>query len=730
MLELENRIKWLESIVREKCPDVNLSAGPPAELRSRPLAIRIVTTGPDMHPPQSCMSSTSSPVFALSPASTCATPASFECSPGVSPGYLVPFSPFTFSDGGSPCPSPGPSSPLIRSPLLLPQDPITQDVGLLSLSAIEEPKYVGSSSGYSFIRLVLQETQEADFRPAEYQSRDAKPGFGDSVRRWPGNGEPAPLLNLGECRALAGTYFTTVSLQYPFLHRPQFEACLETVHLADNGAPYQLPQGYTLAVARFQVFLVLSISANILSGQMGYYVDSEGYFASAMQCVDDITLTGSVQAAQNALLLAMRSLYATGGLNLWYLNAIIMATCVDLGLQRKIIQNQSAMKRRVFWCAYMLDRSLGISLGRPFSLRDEAFDVELPDERDNDEELASLIGGDPSPNTVTARALFSRSIYLFRITKILSNIKTTIHRISQPSIGKWQINLPVWQAALHRQLIELRAQARSVLGSSETSVELKFYEAIQLLFRRSPAFPHPSSFGHQQCFDAAIETIRIYTGLKRRRELQYTMLTAHYIFLSGIAMLDTYRNCREIRAQTASDVLADDIRSCSSLLESLGTRWPKAKRSKTDFDAEAQLLLSLVTTNSSRLSPHDGPRRASSSSQGRHFSDCQTLEVPSMSHHAAQQTQSQLRSTPNIWYSGDLAAASPSGINGAGAQMDMSWTSWGANTALLGSNGEFVDMDPDNDGLLNFFNASAPGIGSGGDTSMWGMELGEHDTRL
>lgn len=743
VLELENRIKWLEGVVREKCPNEDLSAGPPAELRSRPTppAIRIVTTGPDMHPPQSTMSSTSSPVYAPSPASTCATPASFEFSPGVSPGYLAPFSPFTFPDGGSPSPSPAPSSPLIHSPLLLPHDPISQDVGLLSLSAIEEPKYIGSSSGISFIRLVLQDTQEVDFRPAEYQSREAKPGFGGP---WPGiNTEPAPLPSLEECGVLAGTYFTTVSLQYPFLHRPQFEACLETVHLAENGAAYQLPHGYSLAVARFQVFLVLSISANILSSRMGHYMDSEGYFASAMQCVDDITLTGSVQAAQSALLLAMRSLHATGGLNLWYLNAIIMATCVDLGLQRKV-RDQSPMKRRVFWCAYVLDRNLGISLGRPFSLRDEAFDVEFPDEGDNDEELAHpgafSIGGGLPPNIVAARASFSGSIYLFRMTKILSNIKTTIHRVSQPSVGKWQVGLPDWQTGIHRQLMELREQARVGLGTSRrppgTSgtrlgngqiVELKFHEAIQLLFRHSPAFPHPTSFGYQQCFKAAVETIRIYTRLKRYGELQCTWLTAHSIFLSGVAMIDAYRNCREIQTQTTSEVLADDTRSCSSLLEGLGTRWPKAKRSKTDFDAQAQSIL--ASANSSRmLSPNDGPRRASSSSQGRHFSDFQTLEVPSMSH----QTQPQLGNTPNIWYPDgpDLGA---SGSSGAG-QMDTSWMgnmSWGGVQAdLLVANGGtgFEGMDPNNN--LLFLNASEQGIGSGGDTSMWGMEQGDHEARL
>lgn len=763
VLELENRIKWLEELLRTHCPSVDLSAGPPAELRSRPAppAIRIVTTGPDMHPPPSSISSTSSPVFALSPASTCATPASFEFSPGMSPGYLVPFSPSTFSDGPSPAPSPAPSSPLLPSPLLLPQDPISQDVGLLSLSAVEEPKYVGPSSGISFARLVFHDGQEADFRPVEYDpaNRDVRPVVGGSGRRWAGiDAEPAVPPSLEECSVLSSTYFSTVALQYPFLHRSQFEACLEAVHLAENGAPYQLPRGYSIAVARFHVFLVLSIGANIHSSRVGHYMDSEGYFASAMRCVDDITLTGSVQAAQSALLLAMRSLHATGGLNLWYLNAIIMATCIDLGLQRKIIsfhgQDQAAIKRRVFWCAYALDRNLGISLGRPFSLRDEGFDVDFPDEGDNDEELnypnsLSIGSGMPS-STGVARTSFSGSIYLFRMTKILSNIKTTIYRVAQPFVGKWPVDLSDWQSSVHRQLVELREQARAALGASRRGsgsngshlgighmVELKYYEAIQLLFRPSPAFPRPTSPAFQQCFTAAIETIRIYTKLKRYGELQYTWLTAHSIFLSGITMLHVHRTCREIQTQTANEVLVEDIRSCSSLLESLATRWPIAQRSRAKFDALAQSTLLLASTSSSSrmLSPHDGARRASSSSShGRVFSDfpSQTLEVPSMSHHPSPQPQ--LGNTGNNWYPGESTGGS-----GGGAPMDTSWMetiNWAditTDSLISGGSTSFEGMDPTDEslGLLSAFLATpGTGVGSGGDTSMWGMEQGEHEARL
>ncbi|KAG0131511.1 putative fungal-specific transcription factor [Tuber indicum] len=471
VLGLENRIKWLEDIVRARAPDVDLQAGPPVELRSRPSppAIRIVTTGPDFHPPPSSMSSTSSPSFALSPASTCATPASFDFSPVPSPNYLAPVSPYTFSDAASPSPSSAPSSPLLASsPLFQPQDPVSQDVGLLSLSALEEPKYLGSSSGVSFARLVFQDASSGEFRQPDLDQggRDVKPSL-----VWPGlDSKPAALPNTDECVTLSSTYFTTVALQYPFLHRQTFDACLEATYHAENGALHHLPPGYTAAVARFHVFMVLSIGANILSGRgrasRSMASDSEGYYASAMQIINDIGITGSLTGVQSALLLAMRSLHASEGLNLWYLNAVIMATCVDLGFQRKIVsysgQDHAGIKKRIFWCAYAFDRNLGIALGRPFSLRDESFDVEFPEEGDNDEELhhmASLsMGSNMSGSIENARASFSGSICLFRMMKVISGIGTTIYRVSQPHVGRWQVDLPEWQMATYRQLTELRDQ--------------------------------------------------------------------------------------------------------------------------------------------------------------------------------------------------------------------------------------------------------------------------------
>jgi hypothetical protein len=376
-----------------------------------------------------------------------------------------------------------------------------------------------------------------------------------------------------------------------------------------------------------------------------------------MQLVDKVSLTGSVQGVQSALLLAMRSLHVAGGWNIWYLNAVIMATCIDLGFHRKIVampgeDNKAALKRRVYWSAYSLDRNLGVTLGRPFVMRDESIDIEFPHESDNDDEIAAHLTTaqtqtQPSSNSI-ARATFAGSIFLFRMIKIVSSVTTNLHRVARP-IGRWQGDLPEWQQISHRQLTELRDEARITLGgirrgsgtggghlANGLMLELKYHEAVQQLFRPSPVFPKPTAFALQQCFNSAIETIRIYNKLKRFGEMPYTWLTAHAVFLAGITMVYAHRNCREVQSSTTSEIFAEDIRSCSSLLADLAQRWKRAQQPRAKFDALAHSALVFAHANAARmLSPHDGARRASGS-HARVFPDIaqqqqsQTLEVPTI----------------------------------------------------------------------------------------------------
>jgi hypothetical protein len=644
VLELENRIKWLEDIIRSRCPDVDLAVGPTVELRSRPSppAIRIVTTGPDFHAPPP-LSAASSPIFALSPASTCATPVSFDfSSPGVSPGYLQPMSPFTFSDAGlSPAPSPGPSSPLMQA-----RDTMPHEVGLLSLSGQEESKYVGPSSGISFARMVFADAGAMDLPNPEEKAKDASRVIPRT------HVEPVGIPSqLEHCMALSKPYFETVHLQYPFLHQPTFEACLCAILQEDPG---RLPPGYTLTTAKFQVLLVISIGAHILSTRtagMPRGLNSDGFYAAALELCDVVSLTGRLQGVQSLLLLAMRTLFVTDGWNMWYLNAIIIASCIDLGLHCKAHEEQlgdgqfkAAMKRRVFWSAYSLDRSIGVALGRPFCIQDEALDVDLPNEYDNDEEISSAQNPVNQQSSNASRASFACSIYIISVNRIISNIKNTLYLTSGRSQNaNWYED---WQKRTYGQLLEVQEDVRNTLNNvrrgsgqniqlpSAHLAELKILEAFQLLFRPNGIFRRPTAWAHTHCFNAAVDTIRAYYKPKQRIHQEpsysypYTRLTEASILLSGITMLYTHRNCREVREIAANEVLAEEIRACSSLLSDLAALWPKtAKKSKKKFDTIAQgtLAYSAATTSSRMLSPHDAPRRQSNSSI-RSFAE--TLEVP------------------------------------------------------------------------------------------------------
>lgn len=759
VLELENRIKWLEDIVSSQCPGVDLTAGPPVELRSRasPPAIRIVTTGPDFEQAQS-MSSTSSPVFALSPASTCPTPVSFDfSSPGVSPGYLQPMSPFTFSDA-SPAPSP------FSSPFLQPQNTLAHEVGLLSLSGAGDPKYLGPSSGAAFARMVFADARDNDVlhQPLADIPEVKPPPWGPTA-------PPAPFPATEDCITFTNTYFEIVHPQYPFLHRPTFDACLEAVYHNDSKHTVSnLPPGYTMSAARFHVYLVLSIGASILSTRLGTRFDSDGYFSASMTALADIRLTRSVQSIQSALLLAMKSLQAPGGWNIWYLNATVVATCVDLGLHRKLAvlpghESTAALKRRVFWSAYALDRNVCIALGRPFGILEGSYDVELPDEGDNDEELTtptSLSQSSFSPSAGTARASFSGSIYLLRIIRAIAIIRNRIYQISQTHFHGHS-DLSEWQLATHRHIMELRDQARTSLGGIRRgsnsgaghqiqTLDLKYHEAVQLLFRPSPTFPGPSSFALQQCFQSAVDTLRIYSKMKRFRELPYTYLTALSIFLSGITMLYAYRNCREVQSATGKDLFQEDIASCSLLLADLGQRWPSALRSRARFDEFAQANLAFHANASSRmLSPHDGARRASvSSHRSMIAADLPPSPQPPPLPPSQQQQQQQVspsldlpspgpRMVPqqqHAWYGGGPSPGpgGPGGMLGppAGHGFDTSWMSTISWEDLQLPPGGETDMACG--GMEGLETAPVDGVDAmlsnlmGEDTPMWGMDPPMH----
>lgn len=248
---------------------------------------------------------------------------------------------------------------------------LAHEIGLVSVTGGQDLRYVGPSSGYSFAKLLF-----------------ASIGRRNVTRRQAGHAQPVPTLaseafqvplaqlpsSLEHAVQLSKAYWDTIHCQYPILHQPTHMKLMERVYISENPCP----------VVAFQVYMVLAISATILSRRLKLPLCAEGYCVTAMAHFDKVPMEGSLEGLQCLLLLQMYGMINPSmGLNLWYLNYQCIASVLDLGLQRDVRAGRNLsvltqeMRTRIFWVVYSLDRTLATIMGRPIGLRDEGCDLRV-----------------------------------------------------------------------------------------------------------------------------------------------------------------------------------------------------------------------------------------------------------------------------------------------------------------------------------------------------------------
>lgn len=175
-------------------------------------------------------------------------------------------------------------------------------------------------------------------------------------------------------RELSDAYFRTIHLAYPFLHKPTHQRLID--HVYESPEPSH--------VARFQVTMVLSISATILSRRSRVDLPGAGWCAAALEHFAHLQVEGSVHGLQCLLLLLIYAMHSSSSrFNAWHINYQCLSMILDLGLQRdppetaSLSQFQREMRTRIFMSVYSLDRKLATMMGRPIGLRDEACDLRV-----------------------------------------------------------------------------------------------------------------------------------------------------------------------------------------------------------------------------------------------------------------------------------------------------------------------------------------------------------------
>lgn len=311
-------------------------------------------------------------------------------------------------------------------------DNLVSNIGMVSVQGASDNRYLGSTSGISFARVVLSAVKKAtpagngDRNGSKMVGSAAAAGAGGSTMRETYFGlqtkpqikeAPFPNRELGE--RLATLYFEHANPQIPILHREEFSAMFEKAYSVD--ASSRTPQQLYL------LNIVFAIGAGIIWGSSDTESNSnesankrarltnqqaqpEEYHASAIVHLGAFLSSeagggGDLEELQAVLLLAGFALLRPVAPGLWYIVGVAMRLAIDLGLhyedgsglndaelEMKVPRDMTTkraeqigkrqwtrdLRRRLWWCTYTFDRLVSTCVGRPFGITDQVITTEFP----------------------------------------------------------------------------------------------------------------------------------------------------------------------------------------------------------------------------------------------------------------------------------------------------------------------------------------------------------------
>lgn len=426
--------------------------------------------------------------------------------------------------------------------------------------------------------------------------------------------EPFPPRHIGE--QYLDIYFNLANPQTPILHRPSFTHIFQRAyaHIEQHGGGsigLDLQNSSDAAERENQhhadlyfLFMVYAIAASMNSKNDNL---PERYHASAMIHMDalfnSISYTNNrLDGLKGILLLALYSIMRPAAPGVWYVLGAALRLAIDLGLHQENTQRAERTldpltideRRRLWWSTYALDRQLGLYLGRPFGVADDAVRTPLPAEE--------LVGWSDQGEGVPARVNGKRScrtifIHVFRIRRIQSEIQQVLYQ-SSSSLPRRFNNVDEWRKDVEERLREWcttvpKSNEDTNCGYNLGFIELNYEQTRLLLYGLCPAVPHPSVSAFETIFESGEKIIRLYRRLQGENCINYTWLSCHNLFMASTSYLCAIWHCPEVRHQATIDQIEYHAQATVDILSSMINRCPAAQGCRDVFDSLAKATIDL-----------------------------------------------------------------------------------------------------------------------------------------
>ncbi|VUC34840.1 unnamed protein product [Clonostachys rosea] len=348
-----------------------------------------------------------------------------------------------------------------------------------------------------------------------------------------------------EADSLVRVYFELSSAGYRFLHRPTIELWINQLYL----------HGRVMGTHSHSKFaVVLSILA---------------YFQAAEQELAHETESASLFSAQALLGCCFYVLTRSRLNHCWSLFGTTSRIILALGFHRRTLKHTRGpgaqvdhldyeSRKRLFWCAYNLDKTLSTILGRPCAIHDSDIDQELPNVVDDQ---------DLSPTSMVVAQSDNMHVMLGTIQnqklgRILSNVLSSLYGLiplEQPhryqvmkelglAVHTWRQELPAFLNAerVDSTLLKPLFQRQSnILSLAAGHAEILIYRPCLFSdYTRQHYYSEgseDSTVAHVQiCLRAAMEIVRVIKCMADADQLYAASWVAQYQAFCAVVVLYTF----------------------------------------------------------------------------------------------------------------------------------------------------------------------------------------------
>ncbi|TPX16335.1 uncharacterized protein E0L32_003984 [Thyridium curvatum] len=379
--------------------------------------------------------------------------------------------------------------------------------------------------------------------------------------------------------AAAATHLVDVYFQYrtphfPVLDRAEILASVQTAYRVFSNDPATISRSSRRDLFVTFIFFAVSL-CGLQIGSGGRPVESEGCFHSALQYIDSAigSSDSDTETLGNILLLAQYISLSPSKGNLWLLSGIALRICVNIGLHwetdaaLQLEPGHLKKRRRLFWATYNLERLLGVTLGRPFSIEEQSVSVGYPDA--------------PSPADFHSQLVVN---HLLKLSRLESEIKHVLYRHQKRgSLAFPSPDIPRWMEDIQPRLEEWRASIPPIRDVYHESIyafsswwDATFYNTLMLLHRPNPSIPEPGPDSLRICFDAAKKLIACAQILQREHQLEMAWIWAQRLFVAGLTFIYTVWNSVDLRRSNPPEEIVHTAQTCSTTLAVLTGRFPSA----------------------------------------------------------------------------------------------------------------------------------------------------------